>query len=253
MNLRHVTALALIGCTGGVTDTGTNMPVQDADKPGASDGPKWADAPSGTNTAGTLRVTATSSANGGQYAPRNVVAIWIVGPSGSFTRTIGRWADVRKQFLVAWGELLGGIAMLLGFLTRWAALGLVIIQIGAIATVTFAKGFSAGGGAGYEYNLALIGMCLALMLTGGGPVSADQLLFARRRTPAKQHLVHAHHERSGPQALGHPRLEIACAVQLVMQPALAERVRVGRELVVAAPGRKRLDVDRGDVMTEILA
>jgi uncharacterized membrane protein YphA (DoxX/SURF4 family) len=93
------------------------------------------------------------------------------------------------QFLVAWGELLGGIAMLLGFLTRWAGLGLVIIQIGAIATVTFAKGFSAGGGAngaGYEYNLALIGMCLALMLTGGGTLSFDRLLFARRRTPAKQ-------------------------------------------------------------------
>jgi uncharacterized membrane protein YphA (DoxX/SURF4 family) len=90
------------------------------------------------------------------------------------------------QFLVAWGELLGGIAMLLGFLTRWAALGLVIIQVGAIATVTFAKGFSAGGGAGYEYNVALIGMCLALMLTGGGPLSVDRLLFARRRTPAQQ-------------------------------------------------------------------
>jgi uncharacterized membrane protein YphA (DoxX/SURF4 family) len=90
------------------------------------------------------------------------------------------------QFLVAWGELLGGAAMLLGFLTRWAALGLVIIQIGAIATVTYGKGFSAGGGAGYEYNVALIGMCLALMLTGGGRLSVDQLLFARRRAPAQQ-------------------------------------------------------------------
>jgi uncharacterized membrane protein YphA (DoxX/SURF4 family) len=90
------------------------------------------------------------------------------------------------QFLVAWGELLGGVAMLLGFLTRWAGLGLVIIQIGAIATVTWAKGFSAGGGAGYEYNVALIGMCLGLMLTGGGTVSLDQLLFARRRTPSPQ-------------------------------------------------------------------
>jgi uncharacterized membrane protein YphA (DoxX/SURF4 family) len=90
------------------------------------------------------------------------------------------------QFLVAWGELLGGVAMLLGFLTRWAALGLVIIQIGAIATVTYARGFSAAGGAGYEYNVALIGMCLALMLTGGGRLAVDQLLFARRAASARQ-------------------------------------------------------------------
>jgi uncharacterized membrane protein YphA (DoxX/SURF4 family) len=90
------------------------------------------------------------------------------------------------QFLVAWGELVGGVAMLLGFLTRWAALGLVIIQIGAIATVTYARGFSAAGGAGYEYNLALVGMCLALLLTGGGRPSVDRLLFARRPATARQ-------------------------------------------------------------------
>jgi uncharacterized membrane protein YphA (DoxX/SURF4 family) len=90
------------------------------------------------------------------------------------------------QILVAWGELLGGVAMLLGFLTRWAGLGLVIIQIGAIATVTYAKGFSAGGGGGYEYNVALVGMCLALMLTGGGILSVDRLLF--RRQPPRQEL-----------------------------------------------------------------
>ena len=50
----------------------------------------------------------------------------------------------------------------------------------------WARGFSAAGGAGYEYNVALIGMCLALMLTGGGRLAVDQLLFARRAASARQ-------------------------------------------------------------------
>ena len=39
------------------------------------------------------------------------------------------------QAAVAWGELLGGLAMALGFLTRLAALGLIAIMVGAIVTV----------------------------------------------------------------------------------------------------------------------
>jgi uncharacterized membrane protein YphA (DoxX/SURF4 family) len=87
------------------------------------------------------------------------------------------------QIAVAWGELLGGAALLLGVLTRLAALGLVIIQVGAILTVTAARGFSAAAGVGAEYNVALIAMCLALILTGGGPCSVDGILRRRRQGP----------------------------------------------------------------------
>jgi putative oxidoreductase len=90
------------------------------------------------------------------------------------------------QLLVAWGELVGGIAMLLGCLTRLAALGLIVIQVGAIATVTWAQGFSAAGGAGYEYNLALIAMCLAVMALGGGSWSLDGMLRRRPAVAAKE-------------------------------------------------------------------
>ncbi len=84
------------------------------------------------------------------------------------------------QYAVAWGELLGGIALLFGFLTRLAALGLIVIQVGAIWTVTAAKGFSFAGGGGYEFNLALLAMCLALVVMGGGTWAVDR--FFRRRT-----------------------------------------------------------------------
>jgi uncharacterized membrane protein YphA (DoxX/SURF4 family) len=91
------------------------------------------------------------------------------------------------QLLVAWGELLCGVALLVGLATRWAAVAMVLIQIGAIATVTWAHGFSAAGGIGYEYNLLVIAACLGLALKGGGLVSLDhwlRALRARRATHA---------------------------------------------------------------------
>jgi uncharacterized membrane protein YphA (DoxX/SURF4 family) len=85
------------------------------------------------------------------------------------------------QFAVAWGELLGGAALLAGALTRFAAAGLLIIQIGAIAIVTSARGFSFTAGGGYEYNLTLLAMCLVLILIGGGKLSVDHVFTKRRK------------------------------------------------------------------------
>jgi uncharacterized membrane protein YphA (DoxX/SURF4 family) len=89
------------------------------------------------------------------------------------------------QLAVAWGELLGGGAMLLGVLTRLAALGLIIIQAGAIALVTYQRGFAPESGVGYEYNIALLAMCLSLLLAGAGPWSLDHWWAARRRAVPK--------------------------------------------------------------------
>jgi uncharacterized membrane protein YphA (DoxX/SURF4 family) len=90
------------------------------------------------------------------------------------------------QLLVAWGELLGGIALLLGVLTRWAALGLIVIQIGAIYLVTWAQGFTSLQGGGYGYNVALIAMLVALVLAGGGALALDRLLPWGRRATARE-------------------------------------------------------------------
>lgn len=49
-----------------------------------------------------LSITATSTPAGGNFAPRNVVAIWIETAGGTFVKTIGRYANVRKTDLVAW-------------------------------------------------------------------------------------------------------------------------------------------------------
>ncbi|HKB36966.1 MAG TPA: DoxX family protein [Gemmataceae bacterium] len=83
------------------------------------------------------------------------------------------------QLAVAWGELLGGFALLFGILTRLVAVGLIVIQVGAILTVTAARGFSFANGGGYEYNIALIAMCVTLLLLGGGAWAADNFIFSR--------------------------------------------------------------------------
>jgi putative oxidoreductase len=88
------------------------------------------------------------------------------------------------QMAVAWGELLGGIALLLGAATRIAAVGVLVIQLGAIFTVTYQQGFSFASGGGYEYNLALVAMCLALIVLGSGPLSFDHWFAQRRKESA---------------------------------------------------------------------
>lgn len=83
------------------------------------------------------------------------------------------------QLAVAWGELIGGIALAVGFLTRLAAIGIIAIMVGAIATVHWPNGFDLLKG-GYEYNFAIIIMCLCLVLGGPGPLAVDRFFRLRR-------------------------------------------------------------------------
>ena len=85
------------------------------------------------------------------------------------------------QYAVAWGEMLGGVALLLGVLTRLAALAMIVIQLGAIYFVTGPFGMMRDVGVGYEYNLCLVAMCLCLVIRGGGGWSIDHFLHWGRR------------------------------------------------------------------------
>ena len=81
-------------------------------------------------------------------------------------------------FLIIIGESFGSVGLLIGFLTRFTAASLGIIMLGAIGLVHLPNGFFmnwAGqqAGEGYEYHLLVIGMCLALMITGAGRWSVD--------------------------------------------------------------------------------
>ena len=53
-------------------------------------------------TTGNLAVTTTTSETGGNYAPRNIVAIWIENDQGEFVKTLLAFAQNRKSHLNTW-------------------------------------------------------------------------------------------------------------------------------------------------------
>jgi putative oxidoreductase len=82
-------------------------------------------------------------------------------------------------YLAIAGEFLGGIGLVLGLLTRIAALGTLSSMAVAIGYAHFGHGLLAKNG-GWEYPLVLGLVSLFFVTHGGGPVSLD-VLFTRRR------------------------------------------------------------------------
>ena len=98
------------------------------------------------------------------------------GTMGFFTEQMGMPALI--AFLIIIGESFGSVGLLIGFLTRFTAASLGIIMLGAISLVHLPNGFFMNwsgqqAGEGYEYHLLVIGICLALMITGAGRWSVD--------------------------------------------------------------------------------
>ena len=67
-------------------------------------------------------------------------------------------------------ELLGGIAVIGGVLTQLAAIGLILIMLGALQKKIFVwkTGFWGKNGLGWNYELTLISMLLVILCTNGG-------------------------------------------------------------------------------------
>lgn len=73
-------------------------------------------------------------------------------------------------------EFGGGLLLLVGLLTPLAGLIITGVMVVAIAVSTGQKGFIVIGGLGYEYNLVLIAIALALVIAGPGRLSLDRQL-----------------------------------------------------------------------------
>ena len=80
-------------------------------------------------------------------------------------------------------EFGGGFGVLAGFLTRLSAAGIAAVMMVAIYKVSWANGFFLntycipGRGHGIEFNIALLGMALYLVIAGGGRWCLDRLVF----------------------------------------------------------------------------
>lgn len=53
-------------------------------------------------TNGTLSVSTLTSAAGGNYAPKNIVAIWIESGNGTYVKTLLAYANTYKRYLTNW-------------------------------------------------------------------------------------------------------------------------------------------------------
>ena len=82
-----------------------------------------------------------------------------IGMSPGFTRFLGI------------AEIAGGLGVALGVLTQLAALGLILVMLGAVHRKIFVwhTGFWGKHGTdGWHYDLLFVAMCLVIATTGGG-------------------------------------------------------------------------------------
>ncbi len=80
-------------------------------------------------------------------------------------------------YLSAAAEFGGGILVVIGFLTRFAAAAIVIDMLVAISKVHWKHGFLGEGN--YQFPLALAAIAFSLVFFGAGPISIDGLRGGR--------------------------------------------------------------------------
>ena len=112
-----------------------------------------------------------------------------------FSGTMGFFTDVMHipvlfAFLAITAEFFGGLGLILGFLTRIAALGIFSNMVAAIAMVHYRFGFfmnwtGAQKGEGFEYHLLVLAITALLMIRGAGAVSIDRVLASPAKGAAR--------------------------------------------------------------------
>ncbi|ARD47335.1 oxidoreductase [Sporosarcina sp. P37] len=80
-------------------------------------------------------------------------------------------------YVVAFIELIGGIALIVGFGTRIVSGLIAIVLLGAIFKVKLSLGFMGAEAAGYELDVALLTMAVVLVISGSQLLSVDRKMF----------------------------------------------------------------------------
>ena len=108
-----------------------------------------------------------------RHGAQKLFSFGFAGVTGAFTQMGIPLPGIMGPF-VALFEFFGGIALVMGLLTRLVALGFAIDMLTAILLVLLKNGFSH-----FELEFLLAGSSLALSLTGAGGFSVDALLARR--------------------------------------------------------------------------
>ena len=95
--------------------------------------------------------------------------------TGGWMESIGLAPGFLMALLAGSAEFFGGLFILLGLLTRPAAISLAFTMLVAIFSVHFANGLFMSNN-GYEFGLALLAASVSLALSGSGKAAVDQIL-----------------------------------------------------------------------------
>ena len=84
-------------------------------------------------------------------------------------------------FLAIAAEFFGSLGLILGFLSRIAAFGIMMNMLVAVSMIhrhfgIFMNWTGAQKGEGYEYHLLVIAICIVIIARGAGALSADRAL-----------------------------------------------------------------------------
>jgi putative oxidoreductase len=82
-------------------------------------------------------------------------------------------------------EVIGGIALLVGVLTRVASIFFIIEMIGSTIVAKLSRGFVGG----YELDLLLMAISISLLLTGPGRISVEWNVLKRELFPKGKQMV----------------------------------------------------------------
>jgi len=99
------------------------------------------------------------------------------GTSG-WMESIGLAPGFIMALLAGSTEFFGGLFILLGLLTRPAAIALSFTMVVAIFSVHFANGLFMSNN-GYEFGLALLAASVSLALSGSGKLALDNVLIKK--------------------------------------------------------------------------
>ena len=99
-------------------------------------------------------------------------AMWKMQPSAQMPASL---LSILRLLSIA--EPLGGLAVIAGFLTQLAALGFVIIMLGAINLKARQMHKTFTGDGGWEFDYSLLAAAIALLILGAGGISIDRVLF----------------------------------------------------------------------------
>jgi putative oxidoreductase len=98
-----------------------------------------------------------------------------IAGTAQYMESLGLAPGHLMAILAGGTEFFGGLALIIGLLTRPAALGLTFLSLVAIFSVHIHNGLFMTNN-GYEFALALLGGSVAVLIEGAGKLSADRVI-----------------------------------------------------------------------------